>query len=299
MLSIKPSDVPQAKFHEYLLHAIAPRPIAFVSSINLNGDVNLAPFSFFNCFGSNPPVLVYSPALSGRTGAPKNTYDNVKEVPECVVNIANYDIIYQMNLAAGMYPKDVNEFEKSGLTAIPSQMVKPPRVAECFVQMECRVKQVIETGQGGGAGNLVICEVNLIHINEQVLNSDGGIDPNRMNYIARMGQQYWCRVQADNIIQLPSFKMPDNLGLGFDRLPEGIRHSPYLTGNEIAQIAALHTFPTEEEIGAVTFRKSTSDFSVFEHEAHKLAKMELAKGNAVGAFSILMAVEKEKDKRIS
>jgi hypothetical protein len=156
------------------------------------------------------------------------------------------------------------------------------------------VKQVIETGHGGGAGNLVICEVNLIHVNEEVLNSEGGIDPNRMNYIARMGQQYWCRVQAANIIQLPSFKMSDNLGLGFDLLPEGIRHSPYLTGNEIAQIATLHTFPTEEEIGAATFQQSPPDFAVFEREAHELAKKELAKGNPMGAFSILMAVEKRR-----
>ncbi len=149
MLSIKPGDIPQPKFHEHLLHAIAPRPIAFVSSMDTEGNVNLAPFSFFNCFGSNPPVLVYSPALSGRTGARKNTHDNVKILPECVVNIGNYNILHQMNLAAGMYPKGVNEFGKSGLTPVASVMVKPPRVAECYVQMECAVTQIIETGHSG------------------------------------------------------------------------------------------------------------------------------------------------------
>lgn len=299
MLSIKPGDVPQPKFHEYLLHAISPRPIAFVSTVDPEGNVNLAPFSFFNCFGSNPPVLVYSPALSGRTGASKNTHDNVKLVPECVVNIAHYDIVYQMNLAAGMYPKGVNEFAKSGLTAIESVTVKPPRVAECYVQMECDVKQVIETGKGGGAGNLVICEVKLVHINEKVLNAEGSIDPYKMNYVARMGQQYWCRVLGDSIIQLPSFKMADNLGLGFDLLPEGIRHSPYLTGNEIAQIATQHAFPTDEEVGAAMLQLSMDDFSVYEREAHNLAKREIAGGNISGAFSILMAVERKREPSIN
>ena len=149
--TINPSELTHAKLHEYLLSAVAPRPIAFVSTINKNGVANLAPFSFFNCFGSNPPVLVFSPARSGRTGATKHTHDNVQEVKECVVNIPHYDMLYQMNLAAHMYEKGVDEFSKSGLTAVASVVVKPPRVAECFVQFECEVKDVIETGQGGGA----------------------------------------------------------------------------------------------------------------------------------------------------
>src|SRR5688572_19453247 len=152
MLSINPTEISIPKLHEHLLHAIAPRPIAFVSTIDKNGTVNLAPFSFFNCFGSNPPTLVFSPARSGRTGATKHTHDNVLEVKECVVNIPNYDMLYQMNLAAHMYEKGVNEFEKSGLTAVPSLIIKPPRVAECFVQFECQVKDVFETGKNGGAG---------------------------------------------------------------------------------------------------------------------------------------------------
>ncbi len=291
MLSVKPGEVAQSKFHEFLLHAIAPRPIAFVSSISASGNVNLAPFSFFNCFGSNPPVLVYSPALSGRTGASKNTHDNVKEVPECVVNIAHFDMVNQMNLAAGMYAKGVNEFEKSGLTPVASVTVKPPRVAECYVQMECSVKQIIETGHGGGAGNLVVCEVNIIHINEDVLNAEGSIDPYKMNYVARMGQQYWCRVNGDSIFKLPVFKMADNLGLGFDQLPGGIKHSPYLTGNEIAQIATQHAFPSAEEVTMVPIGIPVLDFGLLERELHHMAKEELNKGNVSGAFRILMAVE--------
>ncbi|HWB64963.1 MAG TPA: flavin reductase family protein [Chitinophagales bacterium] len=290
MLSLKPSELPIPKLHEYLLHAVAPRPIAFVSTIDKNGNVNLAPFSFFNCFGSNPPTLVYSPALSGRTGATKNTHDNVMEVPECVVNIAHYEMLYQMNLAAGMYPKGVNEFAKAGLTAVASETVKPPRVAECYVQMECEVKQVIETGHGGGAGNLVICEVKMIHINEKVLTDDGSIDPFKMDYIARMGQQYWCRVQPENIFRVPGFKMLNEVGLGFDRLPDSIKHSPYLTGNEIAQVATLHDFPAPAEINeAAALLTETSPQKRIE-QAHQMAKAEIAKGEIAKAFAVLMAV---------
>src|SRR5579863_3619836 len=172
MLRIKPGEVPVPKLHEYLLAAVAPRPIAFVSSMDSEGNVNLAPFSFFNAFGSNPPTLIFSPARSGRTAQTKHTHDNVLEVPECVVNIGHYDMLYQMNLAAHMYPKGANEFVKSGLTPVPSELVKPPRVAEAHVQMECKVKQVIETSQLGSAGNLVICEVLLMHISEKVLNEE-------------------------------------------------------------------------------------------------------------------------------
>ncbi len=297
--SINPSEIPLPKLHEHLLHAIAPRPIAFVTTIDKAGNVNLAPFSFFNCFGANPPVLVFSPALSGRTGASKNTHDNVKEVAECVVNIANYDIAYQMNLAAGMYPKGVDEFAKSGLTAIDSEIVAPPRVAECYVQFECVVTQVIETGMAGGAGNLVVCEVKRIHINENVLTEDGSIDPFKMNYIARMGTQYWCRVNADNMIKLPSFKHVNELGIGFDELPPGIRHSKYLTGNEIAQIATLHSFPAPEDVVAVMNsdmllemkEKHKNNFSAFEREAHLLAKKEIDRADLTVAFQILLAVE--------
>ena len=171
MLSINPADIPMPKLHDYLLSAVAPRPIAFVSTIDKDGNVNLSPFSFFNCFGSNPPTLVFSPARSGRTGATKHTHDNVLEVKECVVNIPHYDMLYQMNLAAGMYPKGMNEFEKSGLTPVASAMVKPPRVGEAFVNFECKVINVIETGEQGGAGNLIVCEVVMIHIADKVLDA--------------------------------------------------------------------------------------------------------------------------------
>lgn len=302
MLSFKPADLAIPKLHEHLLSAVAPRPIAFATTIDKDGNVNLAPFSFFNCFGSNPPTLVFSPARSGKTGATKNTHDNVLEVAECVVNIAPYSILYQMNLAAHMYPKGVDEFAKSGLTPLPSVTVKPPRVAECYVQMECIVKQVIETGPGGGAGNLVICEVTMMHIDEKVLDAEGSIDPAKMDYIARMGKQYWCRIGADSIITVPAFKMGNEVGLGFDGLPQGIRHSQYLTGNEIAQVAALHSLPTADELnelrGADFMEEINStagnNFAEYERLINQRVKIEIKRGSLPLALQLLMLVEEKR-----
>ncbi|MBL0309994.1 MAG: flavin reductase family protein [Bacteroidetes bacterium] len=299
MISIKPGDLPLPKWHEHLLAAVAPRPIAFVSTIDKEGNVNLSPFSFFNCFGSNPPTLIYSPARSGRSGHTKNTHDNVLEVPECVVNIGHYEMMYQMNLAAHMFPKGVDEFAKSGLTPVESVTVKPPRVGEAYVQMECKVKQVIATGEGGGAGNLVICEVTLIHINEKVMDAQGSIDPLKMDYIARMSKNLWCRIGEENIFEVPGFKMPGETGIGFDQLPPGIRHSKYLTGNDLAQIAASDRIPTEKELFdmgllpeiKIIVDKFGNDFPIFEREMHLLAKQEIEQHNSWLAFKILMVVE--------
>ncbi|MBL7778821.1 MAG: flavin reductase [Chitinophagales bacterium] len=300
MLSINPSALTPAKLHEYLLSAIAPRPIAFVSTIDKNGTANLAPFSFFNCFGSNPPTLVFSPARSGRTGATKHTHDNVLEIKECVVNIPHYDMLYQMNLAAHMYEKGVNEFSKSGLTPVASVVVKPPRVGECFVQFECEVKDVIETGQGGGAGNLVVCEVKMIHLNEKVLNEEGSIDPTKMNYIARMGKQFWARVGAENIISVPGFKMANELGVGWDLLPPSITHSKYLSANDVAQVASLHTFPTKEELDELIkaefvqeiIEAHKNDKEALTKAIHLRAKIEIERGSLPLAFQLLMIADK-------
>jgi flavin reductase (DIM6/NTAB) family NADH-FMN oxidoreductase RutF len=296
---LDPKELSIPKLHEHLLGAVAPRPIAFVSTVDKDGNVNLSPFSFFNVFGANPPIMIFSPARSGRTGVTKNTHDNLKEVPECVVNIAHYDILYQMNLAAGMYPKGVNEFEKAGLTATPSVKVKPPRVSECYVNFECRVNQIIETGEAGGAGNLIICEVVMLHIDDRVLDSEGSIDPLKMDYIARMGKQNWCRVGVENMITVPSFKMAGELGMGFDQLPQGIRQSKYLSGNELAQLAACDKIPTEKELFdtrdveeiQVIVRNHGHDFDSFEKHMHLLAKQEIEQGNLWLAWKILMIVE--------
>jgi len=298
-MTIDPKEIPMPKLHEHLLGAVAPRPIAFVSTIDKDGNVNLSPFSFFNVFGANPPVMIFSPARSGKTGATKNTHDNVKEVPECVVNIAHYDMLYQMNLAAGMYPKGTDEFTKSGLTAIDSVRVKPPRVGECYVSFECKVVQVIETGQAGGSGNLIVCEVVMMHIHDKVLDSEGSIDPLKMDYIARMGKQNWCRIGAENMFTVPSFKMANELGIGFEQLPEGIRQSKYLTGNDLAQLANSDKIPSEKELFEmrdveevqVVVRNHGHDFSAFEREMHLLAKQEIEQSNVWLAWKMLMIVE--------
>ena len=186
MLTIDPKEIPVPKLHHYLLGAIGPRPIAFASTVDNNGNRNLSPFSFFNVFSANPPILVFSPARSGRTGETKNTFDNVKETKEVVINIVNYDIVQQMSLSSSPYGKNVDEFIKSGLTPIASETIKPFRVKESPVQFECKVNEIVELGQNGGAGNLVICEVLKIHINEEVLDENGMIDQHKIDLVSRM-----------------------------------------------------------------------------------------------------------------
>jgi len=299
MLTIKPTDLPLPKWHEYLLGAVAPRPIAFVSSMDKEGNVNLAPFSFFNIFGSNPPTLIFSPARSGKTGRTKNTFDNLKETDECVVNIVNYAMLHQTSLASTEYPKGVNEFLKAGFTELKSEIVKPPRVAESPAQMECKVKQIIETGMQGGAGNLVICEILALHISESVLDEDKSISPFKMDQVARMGKNYYARMIPDAILEIPKPKPHDNLSIGFDQLPVCIRQSKYLTGNDIAQIAASERMPEEKELfdmGPVPevkmiVDKYGHDFDAFEKEMHLLAKQEIEQHNTWFAFKILMVVE--------
>ncbi len=197
MLSVNTSDLTTQKIHQYLLGAIGPRPIAFASTIDKNGNRNLSPFSFFNVFSAAPPILIFSPARSGRTGETKNTFDNVKEVAEVVINVVNYDIVQQMSLASSPFAKDVDEFTKSGLTPIASDVVKPFRVKESPVQFECKVNQIIELGQNGGAGNLIICEVLRIHIDEAILSEDGLIDQKKIDLVSRMGGNWYCRADEN------------------------------------------------------------------------------------------------------
>jgi flavin reductase (DIM6/NTAB) family NADH-FMN oxidoreductase RutF len=292
MITITPAEFPLPVFHDYMLSAIAPRPIAFVSTQDTDGCVNLSPFSFFNAFGSNPPIVVFSPARSGRTGQTKDTFDNVKAVPQCVINICDYALVHQLSLASGEYPKGVNEFEKAGLTALPSQTVKPPRVAEAPIQMECEVLQILETGTEGGAGNLVICRVNCIHIRESVLDKDNRIDPYRMDYIARMGRNFYARIIPESIFEVPKPAGKDNLGIGFDNLPDSVRHSSVLTGNELAQLASVSALPSVE---AVTAFRSAADFSALhseltdEQQRHRLAAAYIRAGDIQRAWLILLA----------
>lgn len=241
-----PKDLPIPKVHQYLLGAVGPRPIAFASTLNADGVPNLAPFSFFNVFSANPPILVFSPARSGRTGESKDTYHNIKSLPEVVINIVNYDIVHQVSLASSPYAADVDEFIKSGLTPIPSETVKPFRVAESPVQLECKVNEVIELGQEGGAGNLIVCEVTRIHIRPDILNGDGMIDQLKIDLVSRMGGNWYCRSDKNSMFEIT--KPITTCGVGFDQLPEDIRSSSVLTGNNLGQLAGITEIPNETDV---------------------------------------------------
>jgi len=217
MIKINPKNKPHSDFFKQMLYAIGPRPIALASTIDKNENVNLAPFSFFNIFGINPPTLIFSPSRRGRDGSLKDTYENLKEVPEVVINVVNFDMIYQVNLSSSDYAKNIDEFIKAGFTQVESEFVKPFRVKESPVSIECKVKQVIETGSGGGAGNLVICEIVMVHIKKNILNDDGFINPDKLKLVGRMGGNYWCKAFGNSLIEVE--KPSGEPGIGFDNLP--------------------------------------------------------------------------------
>lgn len=295
MLTIDPQEVPLPVLHGYLLGAVTPRPIAFASTIDKQGHVNLSPFSFFNCFGYNPPLLIFSPARRGRDNTVKHTYENVLAVPEVVVNIVNYAMVQQTSLASTEYPRHVNEFEKAGLTAVASDMVKPPRVGEAPIAMECRVQQVIATGSGGGAGNLVICDVVRMHIKREVLDEQGRIDPFKLDAVARLGGNWYCRVQGDAIFSVP--KPLERMGIGVDRIPASIRYSTILTGNDLGLLGNVESLPDEGSVNA--YRMSAGGKEALEkgeEAVHTLAHQLLAVGKVTEAWQLLLAAHDQNTK---
>jgi flavin reductase (DIM6/NTAB) family NADH-FMN oxidoreductase RutF len=244
-MKIFPSEIKTSQLHAYLLGAIAPRPICFASTIDEDGNMNLSPFSFFNVFGSKPPILVFSPARRVRNNTIKHTLENAIRTKEVVINVVNYAIVQQMSLASCEYDKGVNEFEKAGLTPIASEMVKPFRVKESPVQLECKVLEVKATGEEGGAGNLVICEVVCMHINDAVLNEQLQIDPHKIDLVARMGGDFYCRASGNAVFEVAKPNL--NLGVGVDQLPEGIRLSKVLTGNHLGVLGNCTSVPIIDE----------------------------------------------------
>lgn len=245
-MKIIPGGLKTAQLHSYLLGSVAPRPICFASTIDEDGNPNLSPFSFFNVFGSKPPILVFSPARRVRDNTVKHTLENVYATKEVVINIVNYNIVQQMNLASCEYPKGVSEFEKAGFTPIASDMVKPFRVKESPVQLECKVLQVIETGQEGGAGNLIICEMVCMHIDDNILDADGKIDPNKIDLVARMGGDFYCRASGAAVFEVP--KPNTQLGIGINALPEHIRNSKILTGNNLGILGNSTAIPVVSDV---------------------------------------------------
>lgn len=246
MLTLDPKELPVPKLHQYLLGAIGPRPIAFASTVDAEGRANLAPFSFFNVFSANPPILIFSPARSGRSNTTKDTYNNVKIVPEVVINVVNYDIVHQMSLASSPYSPGVSEFEKAGFTPLASDLIKPFRVAESPVQFECKVNEVVELGKEGGAGNLIICEVVKIHINKEVLDANGMIDQHKIDLVSRMGGNWYCRADQQSMFEIQ--KPITTCGIGFDALPADIKNSKILTGNDLGHLAGIEVLPDETEV---------------------------------------------------
>ncbi|MBD1396935.1 flavin reductase family protein [Pontibacter sp. JH31] len=297
MKTINPKETKTAEVHALLLGAIAPRPIAFASTMDGEGNVNLSPFSFFNVFSAKPPIVVFSPARRVRDNTSKHTLENVINTKEVVINICNYDIVEQMSLASTEYDKGINEFIKSGLTPEPSVMVKPPRVKEAPVTMECRVNEVISLGPEGGAGNLVICEVLLLHVSEDVLDEEGRISPYKLDAVARMGGDYYLRANGDCIFELP--KPVRNKGVGVDQIPAFIRNSNILTGNNLARLGNTEVIPTAEEVEAFkcdplvryTLQKYKDNKAQLNQELELLGK-KLLEGNQVQeAWKVLLMVE--------
>lgn len=288
MLTINPKELSIPKLQAYLQGAVIPRPIAFASSVDKEGNVNLSPFSFFNVFGMNPPLLVFSPSRRGRDNTTKHTYENILEVPEVVINIVNYSMVQQASLTSIEYPKGVNEFVKGGFTEVPSTMVKPPRVGESPVSMECKVLQVIQTGDQGGAGNLVLCEVLLVHISENVLDAEGRIDPFKLDAVARLGADWYCRVQGESIFKVP--KPLERMGIGVDRIPEKIRLSNVLTGNDLGMLGNVEKLPDEESIKEFRHQPEVHQALMKgEHVVHQLAHRYLEEGRVDEAWKLLLA----------
>lgn len=257
MITFTPSELPIPKIHQLLLGSIGPRPICFASTIDKQGNRNLAPFSFFNVFSANPPILVFSPARSGRTGEKKHTHDNVKEVAEVVINVVTYDMVQQMSLASSPYPKGVDEFIKTGFTPLESELVKPFRVKESPVQLECTVENVIELGQSGGAGNLIICKVVKIHIDENMMNEAGQIDQTKIDLVARMGGDWYCRANGDAIFELQ--KPLTTCGIGVDILPENVRLNDVFTGNDLGILGNIESIPSLDEQNAASLKYGQVD----------------------------------------
>ena len=268
--TIDPKDISTGEFHALMLGAIAPRPIAFASTIDKEGNVNLSPFSFFNAFGSNPPLLIFSPARRVRDNTIKHTLENVLEVPEVVINIVNFPMVEQMSLASTEYEKGVNEFIKAGFTEIKSDKIRPPRVAESPVAFECIVKQIIETGTQGGAGNLVICEIVMAHFNENILDENGKINTPKMDLVARMGGDYYCRVIPEALFEIP--KPLVSKGIGFDNLPSHVKESHILSANNLGRLANVEQLPTAEEVQ--NFKESTDFYQIF-HDRFVMNKENL------------------------
>lgn len=292
ILSLDPKKLSLSELHGYLLAAVVPRPIALASTIDENGRVNLSPFSFFNVFSANPPVAIFSPARSGRNNSIKHTLENIQKIPEVVINLVTYAMVEQASLASAPYPKGVNEFHKSGLTAADSDLVKPPRVVESPVAFECKVTQEIPLGDQGGAGNLVISEVIKIHLKSEYLDMDNSLMTNKLDLVGRMGGEFYIRAFGDALFRLPK---PAGVGIGVDQLPKSVRKSSILTGNDLAKLGGLLQFPDETAVSQWKSRDAIQ--AVLEKtdaldELHQDAKRLISNEQIEEALKTLLVADK-------
>lgn len=285
-------DLTTAERQYYLQHVVAPRPVCFASTIDKNGNVNLSPFSFFNLFSTNPPIVIFSPSRRARNNTIKHTLENVMEVPEVVINIVTYDMVQQVSLASCEFPKEVNEFIKAGFTEEQATIVRPPMVKESKVKLECKVNEIKPLGAEGGAGNLVICEVLKMHIDDSFLDENKMIDQRKIHHIARLGGDWYCRVDETNLFHVQ--KPNTELGIGIDSLPESIRNSKILTGNNLGQLANVQEMPViEASFDDAHLKNIIQYYSInpdeMEKELHTYAKKLLAEGKVKEAWQVLLA----------
>ncbi len=294
MLTIQTKNLSPVQLQNYLQYAIAPRPICFASTIDVEGNINLSPFSFFNLFSTNPPVCIFSPARRVRDNTTKHTLDNVYEVKECVINIVDYAMVQQMSLASTDYGKGINEFEKAGFSMLESHLVKPPRVAEAPVQLECIVTQILPLGNQHGAGNLVFAEIKLIHVKEEVMDEDGKIDQTKLDLVARLGGDWYSRVTPESLFKVA--KPLTTLGIGVDALPFSVRRSLVLTGNDLGMLGNVENLPSPDEIDTMRWNTAVKDIldatigdeTNRERELHELAHQFLGMGNVNDALKIVL-----------
>ncbi|NNF19645.1 MAG: flavin reductase family protein [Flavobacteriaceae bacterium] len=289
MITITPGEVATPKLHGYLLGAVGPRPIAFASTIDSEGRPNLSPFSFFNVFSANPPVMIFSPARRVRNNTTKHTLENVLKTKEVVINIVNYDMVQQMSLSSTEYPEGENEFVKAGLTMLPSELVKPFRVAESPVQFECRVTKVEALGEEGGAGNLIFSEVVKMHVHKSILDENGSIDQHKIDQVARMGGNWYSRANQ-GMFEVP--KPLSTLGIGIDAIPEKIRHSKLLTGNDLGKLGNVEELPVREEVMAFVAEKEELKEIIRagdDEKRFRMAQEYLNNNDMLSAWKVLLA----------
>ena len=290
------SELSTAEKQYYLQHLIAPRPICFASTIDKEGRVNLSPFSFFNLFSTNPPVVVFAPNRRVRNNTTKHTLENVLEVPEVVINIVTEEMVHQVSLASCEYPKGVDEFVKAGFTKEKASFVKPPMVKESKAKLECKVVEVKSLGLEGGSGSLVICEVLYLHLADEILDKEKKMDQRKLNLVARLGGNWYCRVTKENLFEVE--KPNTKLGIGIDALPQSIRHSKILTGNQLAQLANVNELPVvepsfdDEHLKNIVLYYSISPDEM-EKETHLYAAKLLDGGKIAEAWQVLLATEND------